>query len=409
MNFIPLINRNDKALTIPFRTGILNSRAKIDTGKFCNANCDFCYYSDQLNSKNFLTPEKAKEIGQYLIDNGITEFELSGGEPTISKYFVDILKVLTQLQKDNNLPHNISVVTNGYLFDSIHQNKLEDAQKYITEWLISIHGFGRDHNYVVKAHKNYYPFENIACFIRKNINDKSKTLIRVNIVVTPSTYFQHNSNEFIDMLIQLTDNNIQLNFLPLNYWGDAQKKVTTPMDVINTYKFINLFFKRYGQRPIVLNDIIPKTNPLKSRLVNIRYAQMCLLDSNYAREHVVSHTDHIFDLNDWNKVFYPKDFEENENTYSYQPNEFYSLNSESKRRRKVNDLSYSNQMNAALRDQEQSHIKDEVCLRCKYFFKCDGVKKEEYHLDLKDNKNYRLIFIEKIREEYEDGTDYWGE
>ena len=400
MNFIPLINRNftnqnSIGYTIPIPTGEkkLNARAKIDTGKFCNADCDFCYYSDQLNSKKFLTPEKAKEIGQYLIDNGITEFELSGGEPTISKYFIGILKVLSDLQKENNLPQNISVVTNGHLFGSIHEKKLKDAQLYVKEWLISIHGYLHDHNRVVRANKNYYPFEDIACFIRRNIQDNSNTLIRVNIVVTPETINQSEVDKFIDYLIYLSNNDIQLNFLPLNYWGDAQKKITSPEAIFNTYKFINLFFERYGQRPIVASKNIAKMNPLKSRLVNIRYAQMCLLETDYARSFVVSHTDHIFDLNDWNKVFYPKDFEEEDNNV-YQPEDYYSLNTESKRKRIIKDLSYESQINAALRDQEYSHIKDGTCTLCKYFLKCDGVKKEEYHLN-KGNSDYRKQFIKK--------------
>ena len=130
---------------------------------------------------------------------------------------------------------------------------------------------------------------------------------------------------------------------------------------------------------------------------------MCLLD-RWAREYVVSHTDHIYDLHDWNKVFYPKDFSENQ--YTRPASEYYNLNDNSlknfsKRKRIIKDLSFRSQLNAALRDQEQSHIKDGLCTKCEYFLKCDGIKKEEYQL--KENQdttsmNYRKLFIKRNQE-----------
>lgn len=403
MNFIPLLNREfknpitDMDWSIPNLNKQLNTRAKIDTGKFCNANCNFCYYGDQLNSKEFLIPEKAKEIGKYLINNGITEFELSGGEPTISKYFLDIIKTLNQLQIDNNIKPQISVVTNGYLFGQKQSQQLRIANEYINEWLISIHGYGNDHDKVVGTKGAFYNIDNFIY----NYKD-SKTLIRVNVVVTPDTIKQNHHETFIKFLVDLTLNDIQINFLPLNYWSNAKDKVTTFDDILDTYKFISKFFIAYGERPIIFQKNINKFIPLRSRRINIRYAQMCLLD-RWAREYVVSHTDHIYDLHDWNKVFYPKDFLENQ--YTRPASEYYNLNDNSsknfsKRKRIIKDLSFSSQLNAALRDQEQSHIKDGICTKCEYFLVCDGIKKEEYQL--KENQdstssNYRKRFIQEMK------------
>ena len=61
----------------------LNTRAKLDLGKGCNRHCSFCYYETQLSSKDWLIPDNARTLVGNLLDNGITQIELSGGEPTI--------------------------------------------------------------------------------------------------------------------------------------------------------------------------------------------------------------------------------------------------------------------------------------------------------------------------------------
>ena len=72
----------------------INNRAKLDTGTQCNYRCDFCYYFDKLDQ---VTPfETIKNRIDYLIDCGISEVDLSGGE---SSYHPDWFKILDYCNK----------------------------------------------------------------------------------------------------------------------------------------------------------------------------------------------------------------------------------------------------------------------------------------------------------------------
>lgn len=382
-----------------FRIYPVNRRAKIDTGKFCNASCDFCYYKTQLNSQEFLTPEKAEEIAEYLISKGIEEFELSGGEPTISKHFQAIIEVLAKVQIRHNLPVMISVVTNGYLFRQENAKKLWAAQKYVNEWLISVHGFGEDHDNIVGTKGAFLAIDK---FLRYNFVDitSGMTLVRLNIVVTPQTNGAKYKDDFMDFLLSVAYHFVQLNFLPLNYWSDAGenpekinrsgKKIDK--DLTETYTFINSFFTNLNMRHPMISKMNQGTSLLRSPLLNIRYAQRCFLNKDSAM-FTRTTMDHVYDVHDWNRVLYPNDLD----SYNYSAEEIYKIDSKDKipfriddynavKSGEVNLMDVYNQSLIALRDVCQSHTKDDICSRCSFFNKCDGIKKEE---DTAGNKTYR--------------------
>lgn len=376
---------SNKIVDVP-RIHPVNKRAKIDTGKFCNAKCDFCYYKTQLNSKEFLTPEKAREIGEYLIKQGIEEFELSGGEPTASKHFLDIIEVLAEVQKKNNLPVKISVVTNGFLFRHENSKKLRKAQEIVKEWLISVHGLCNEHDDIVGTKGAFYFIDSFIA------SQKPDCLIRLNIVVTPDTINQTNVDEFMKFLYNKANNNIQLNFLPYNYWSDAgeddQKLNRTEKeidkDLLSTYRFINQFFFYIEERSVFPIEWA-RHGEMRSPLLNIRYAQKCLL-SRYARKYNRTTIDHVWDEHDWNRVFYPNDLD----SYNYSAEEIYKINNQERLDGTLHPLDVYNQVLAAIRDVCESHTKDDVCSKCPEFSKCDGIKLEE---NTHENKNFRYSYI----------------
>ena len=92
----------------------LNRRAKLDLGKGCNRHCSFCYYETQLSSKDWLIPENARTLVSGLLDNGITQIELSGGEPTMNPYYFDIIDTIKEEFAKRGMQHYITIVTNGW-------------------------------------------------------------------------------------------------------------------------------------------------------------------------------------------------------------------------------------------------------------------------------------------------------
>ena len=56
------------------------NRAKLDTGTMCNYNCQFCYYTDKSCLDDLDTIIQRVD---YLVECGITEVDLSGGESSI--------------------------------------------------------------------------------------------------------------------------------------------------------------------------------------------------------------------------------------------------------------------------------------------------------------------------------------
>ena len=65
------------------------NRAKLDTGTFCNYDCEFCYYQGDLDKVTSF--DVIKDRIDILHKYGITEVDLSGGESSVHKQWFDIL------------------------------------------------------------------------------------------------------------------------------------------------------------------------------------------------------------------------------------------------------------------------------------------------------------------------------
>jgi len=84
--------QNVNHLSLPdysFSTGVC-TRAKLDTGTFCNMDCSFCYYKEHLDVKT------SKDIifkrVDYLRAMGVVEVDLSGGESSVHEDWFEILE-----------------------------------------------------------------------------------------------------------------------------------------------------------------------------------------------------------------------------------------------------------------------------------------------------------------------------
>lgn len=352
---------------------ILNKRAKLDIGKFCNLNCFFCYYKNDLKSKDFLSVNNAGILTRYLLDKGIEEIELSGGEPTVHPKILDIVsEIKKEFQRKNKEP-KISIVTNG----TCTNEKFLKLQEDIKEWLFSLHGSEYFHDKIVGKNDS---FQRIFSKIKLIKDLNLDLIIRFNFVVT--TYNnESNLNYGIQKILQkFLDQGYQINLLPLNYWKDAVNLNSDIKDTLNIYGSINKFVQRLDS-----DKILEDSKNFRNPLLNIRYPQYCLLSSK-ARLFARGHYDHIIDTQDWNKLFYPKDFNPNLNLLSTDgidplliyPNE---------------ELNIQNIIQKTKFDRIVSHYKDTICKKCKHFENCDGIK-----LNSPDIINVRRWFVNKPKE-----------
>ena len=346
-----------------FPDKILNTRVKIDTGKFCNARCQFCYYYDSIKIRDFLTLNEVKESGYIpkLFSKGITEFEFSGGEPTLCYELDQIIAYIKEVGKKYNIEPKFSVVSNGYFLDEL-VTRCPD----ITEVLISLHGNNKTHVGVTKIKDSY---NRIVNFIEKYSlleSDQLPILIRINVVVTGDNL----NNEFYELLKSYIKKGIQINFLPLNFWSDASGQTITKEQYKKIYNSINWFTYTLDKelKGTTWKSLLKRNQKYKdihgANLLNIRYAEICKLDKS-SIPYSVSHYEHFFDKKDWNKIFYPNDKGKPQDSF-YKKNLFFF-------NRELNRFHLEKTL---LDDAGLSHYIDTICKDCLYFktLKCDGIK-----------------------------------
>ena len=337
----------------------LNTRAKLDLGKGCNRHCSFCYYETQLSSKDWLIPDNARTLVGNLLDNGITQIELSGGEPTMSPYYFDIIEVIKDEFYKRDKEHYITIVTNG-AFGKDHSN-VRKYCKDLKEVLISLHGTEENHNKIVKSKVAFEYIINVINYLRL-----SKIITRMNFVVVDKNL----DTEAINMLYDFIESKRiqQLNLLPVNYWSDAESQkgqINLNEQQIQIEKFLFKYENAYATN--FLNDIGFGSVQKEWSGINIRYHSYCHLNPRYHR-YIKTHYDHIYDLKDWNKIYYPRDTEPEDLKLSTPGLKFEEIYD-------PKPITFENSIKQASKDRLVSHYKEDSCRKCEYYLICDGFKK----------------------------------
>ncbi len=292
----------------------INNRAKLDTGTHCNYKCDFCYYKSQLNVVTELDIIKSRI--DYLVECGITEADLSGGESSIHKNWFDILDYC----KERGL--RVSCLSNGFKFANTNFIK-KSYEHGLKEILFSVHGYDIDSHDTLVGRKHAY--KNIIKAIR-NAQDLG-IIVRVNCTITELNY--NHLNQFVDMMNELKP--LQVNFLPLNYWDDAKQQSALNYTKISPY-------------------IKKAIDVLNVEEINVRYIPFCFMKGY--EQYVVGYYQHIYDVKDWNIAVYdqritPKEYNKDKTKALYE---------------------------AAKDNRLNTYVKQNECLKCKHYFICDGVE-----------------------------------
>ncbi len=143
----------------------------------CNLNCLHCLgdYGDELETE--LNLNEWKRIFDELIKNNVFYINISGGEPTISPYFEDIINYLSKIGL------HFILTTNGVFSERIRNVIIKDKD-YMIGIKISLDGYdAKSHNFLrttkVKSNSNFFQItlENILFFKKNNVPITIATVI----------------------------------------------------------------------------------------------------------------------------------------------------------------------------------------------------------------------------------------
>lgn len=325
-------------------------RAKLDTGTHCNYRCEFCYYKTQLDVITDF--EVIKKRIDYLVECGIKEVDLSGGESSIHKQWFDILDYC----KSKNL--KISTLSNGYKF--ANKEFLKKSQDHgLEEILFSVHGYDKDSHNILVGHRK--GFENIIQAI-KNAHELD-ILVRINCTVTHKNY-KNLPTQFVNLIRELKP--FELNFLTLNYWKDAKVQKTIDYNEVTPYIKQTIDF---------LKDDV--------KIINVRYTPYCFMKGY--EQYICNYYQHIYDVYDWNIAVYNGDIDPKE----YKKDQHKSL------------------YESAAKKRNWTYYKKKECLECKYYYICDGVEKQIENIELKPESGEKITEVNFYRRGwYRDVTDF---
>lgn len=321
------------------RTEPICNRAKLDTGTHCNYDCSFCYYKTQLHIKTEF--DVIKERIDYLVDCGITEVDLSGGESSIHKDWFNILDYC----KSKGL--KISTLSNGFKFANYDFLK-KSMEHGLEEILFSVHGYSDESHDVLVGRK--HGFKNIKKAI-KNAHDLG-ILVRINCTVTKDNY-EGLPTEFVKLMEEL--NPFEVNFLTLNYWDDADNNNCIDYSHVTPY-------------------IHRAIDNLDIEIINVRYTPYCFMKGY--EQYVCNYYQHIYDIYDWNIAVYDK-----------------KIDAEVYKNDKLKAL-----YNSAKSNRLHSYYKKPECLKCKHYFICDGVENQIKEITLYPENGDHITEVNYYRE-----------
>lgn len=321
------------------------NRARVNTGTHCNYKCWFCYYHDKLDEKKSL--EDIKIQIDYLVECGIKEVDLSGGESSIHENWFGILDYC----KLKGL--SVSTLSNGYKF--ANRSFIYESQQHgLEEILFSLHGYDEESHNKIVGNPNGYRH------IIQSIHNANEfgLKVRINCVVTNDNYTKLSTN-YVNLIHSLDV--FEVNFLTLNLWenSDVESKVIL-------YEEISGYIKQSIDR-------------LNVQHVNVRYIPYCYMVGY--EKHVCDVYQHIYDVYDWNMAVYNGHIA----PHDYRGGELECLYIE------------------ARKDRITHYVKHSKCLDCKYYFICDGLENKIKHQDVHPQEGERIRDVNHYRKGfYED-------
>ncbi len=174
----------------------------------CNFRCIYCMPQNPtfMPKKDLMSLKEIKRLSSILVDLGIDEIRVTGGEPTLRPEFLDIMNELSKLKLKK-----LSFTTNGLYLDNLLY-RLKDICKSVNFSLDSLNKDG------FKKMTGSDDFEQVlrSIFIAKDLGFK----VKINSVLMRGI----NDNEIEDFVEFSGKYKIEVRFLELMRIGPARNK-----------------------------------------------------------------------------------------------------------------------------------------------------------------------------------------
>lgn len=249
-------------------------RATLWIGQVCNQRCKFCYYAKILDDKThpengFMSLDKIEKICKTLVDKyNNNAVDIEGGEPTIYKDAIPMVKYCSEIALKPTL------ITNALVLDNIEKLKqFKDAGVY--DFLISVHALGEAYDNLVQ------------------VKGASKRQMKaIDNMIELGIPFRFNTVLSADVLDQLQDvaklavekGARTVNFIAYNPFMDQQEGRTTKVP-----SYVD-----------IMNNLTPAIDYLEENEieVNLRYLPFCVVEERH-RKNIQDFQQRIWDLHEW--------------------------------------------------------------------------------------------------------------
>jgi MoaA/NifB/PqqE/SkfB family radical SAM enzyme len=300
----------------------ISMRARIDTGPFCNYNCHFCYYKESLGRRDSFDKFKTQiDIAERY---GMTAVEFSGGESSVEPNW------FRYLEYSKGKFEHMSCLSHGGKFDDMEFLRRSHALG-LNEILFSLHGYDAESHELITGRKG--SFKKILKAI-----ENAQVLglrVRLNCTVCNENYSQLHT-KYAELVRSI--NPYQTNLIVLNYFNMGHLKEENKINYRIVAPFIHKFIEG-------IKDSV--------RYVSVRYIPFCYMVGY--EEYVTDYFQLIYTLEDWNMAFF---------SHSDCP-----LSGETKEER-LQEAWFT-----ASQHRTHDYKKPLECLKCRYFYICDGMEK----------------------------------
>lgn len=200
----------------------------IEVNQKCNLNCLYCFYNDYGRKKTELNCD---DIHKILVDyDNIEQIYLTGGECTIARDFVNILKECYKKAP-------VTIFTNGITLANIDFFKKVD--KYIENYIVTLDDYRLDYPCRAKID------DTINCIKNILLNSSKKLIVKVCV----NKYNIDNFENILEYLKNLGVKKVSINFIhninnlehQFELTKEELKRVFDILDKYESIRFINYY------------------------------------------------------------------------------------------------------------------------------------------------------------------------
>ena len=120
---------------------------RISVNHDCNFKCVFCHMEgEDPNIRNYLTAEEIGIVAEAASRLGVEKFKITGGEPTLRRDIVDIVREI----KNRAKPKDISMTTNGTMLEKLAYSLKEAGLDRVN---ISLHSIDPEKFHIITQSK----------------------------------------------------------------------------------------------------------------------------------------------------------------------------------------------------------------------------------------------------------------